>query len=40
VLSFANSFYVLSILVLFLIPLPFIMKRPSVEESAAGAAAH
>jgi DHA2 family multidrug resistance protein len=40
VLSFANSFYVLSILVLFLIPLPFIMKRPSAEESSAGAAAH
>jgi len=40
VLSFANSFYVLSFLVLLLVPLPFIMKRPSAEESAAGAAAH
>jgi hypothetical protein len=40
VLSFANSFWVLGFLVLLLIPLPFIMRRPSPEESKATAAAH
>jgi len=40
VLSFANSFWVLGFLVLFLIPLPFLMRRPSSEEAKATAAAH
>jgi MFS transporter, DHA2 family, multidrug resistance protein len=40
VLSFANSFWVLGLLVMFLIPLPFIMRRPSAEEAKATAAVH
>jgi DHA2 family multidrug resistance protein len=40
VLSFANSFWVLGFLVLLLIPLPFIMRRPSPEEARATAAVH
>ena len=40
VLGFANSFWVLGFLVMFLVPLPFIMKRPSAEEARAAAAAH
>jgi len=40
VLGFVNSFWVLGLLVMFLIPLPFIMKRPSPEEAKATAAAH
>lgn len=40
VLSFANSFWVLGLIVLFLIPLPFIMRRPSAEESKETAAMH
>ncbi len=39
VLSFANSFWILGLLVLLLIPLPFIMRRPSKEEAEAAAAA-
>jgi MFS transporter, DHA2 family, multidrug resistance protein len=40
VLGFANSFWVLGLLVMFLIPLPFFMRRPSPEEAKASAAAH
>src|ERR1700733_1931742 len=40
VLGFVNSFWMLGLLVLLLIPLPFIMKRPSAEEAKAAAAAH
>jgi DHA2 family multidrug resistance protein len=40
VLGFANSFWVLGLLVMFLIPLPFLMRRPSPEEAKASAAAH
>jgi DHA2 family multidrug resistance protein len=40
VLGFVNSFWLLGFLVMFLIPLPFIMKRPSADESKAAAAAH
>jgi DHA2 family multidrug resistance protein len=40
VLSFANSFWVLGFLVLLLIPLPFLMRRPSPEEARATAAVH
>jgi DHA2 family multidrug resistance protein len=40
VLAFKNAFWVLGLLVLFLVPLPFIMRRPSHEETAAAAAAH
>jgi len=40
VLGFANAFWVLGFLVMFLIPLLFIMKRPSAEEIQAAAAAH
>ena len=40
VLGFVNSFWLLGFLVMFLIPLPFIMKRPSSEEAKAVAAAH
>jgi MFS transporter, DHA2 family, multidrug resistance protein len=40
VLAFKNSFYVLGLLVLFLVPLPFIMRRPNKKEAEAAAAAH
>jgi DHA2 family multidrug resistance protein len=40
VLSFASSFWILGLLVMFLIPLPFIMRRPSPEEAKASAPAH
>jgi MFS transporter, DHA2 family, multidrug resistance protein len=40
VLSFVNSFWVLGLLVMFLIPLPLLMRRPSPEEAKASAAAH
>ena len=40
VLGFVNAFWMLGLLVMFLIPLPFIMKRPSPEEAKAAAAAH
>jgi DHA2 family multidrug resistance protein len=40
VLGFVNSFWALGILILLLVPLPFIMRRPSPEEAKAAAAAH
>jgi MFS transporter, DHA2 family, multidrug resistance protein len=40
VLGFANSFWVLGVFVMFLIPLPFLMRRPNPEEAKASAAAH
>ena len=40
VLGFVNAFWVLGFLVMFLVPLPFIMRRPSPEETKAAAAAH
>ena len=40
VLGFINAFWMLGFLVLFLIPLPFLMRRPSAEEAKATAAAH
>jgi MFS transporter, DHA2 family, multidrug resistance protein len=40
VLGFANAFWLLGLLVLFLVPLPFIMRRPSPEEAKATAAVH
>jgi DHA2 family multidrug resistance protein len=40
VLSFANSFWVMGVIVLCLVPLPFLMKRPSAEEAKAAAVAH
>jgi DHA2 family multidrug resistance protein len=40
VLSFANSFWVLGCIVLCLVPLPFLMRRPSAEEAKATAAVH
>jgi DHA2 family multidrug resistance protein len=40
VLGFVNSFWVLGVMVMLLVPLPFIMKRPSAEEAKASAAAH
>ncbi len=39
-LSFANSFWVMSLLVVVLVPLPFIMRRPKPGERQASAAAH
>jgi DHA2 family multidrug resistance protein len=35
-LSFKNSFFVLAIVILFLIPLPFIMRRPPRGQAALG----
>lgn len=40
VLSFANSFWILGFLVMLLIPLPFLMKRPSPEDMQASEAMH
>lgn len=40
VLGFVNAFWVLGVLVMLLIPLPFLMRRPSSEEAKAAAAAH
>jgi MFS transporter, DHA2 family, multidrug resistance protein len=40
VLGFVNAFWMLGLLVMLLIPLPFIMQRPSAEEAKAAAAAH
>ena len=40
VLGFVNSFWALGMLILLLVPLPFIMRRPSPEEAKAAAAAH
>ena len=40
VLGFVNAFWMLGLLVMLLIPLPFIMRRPSPEEAKASAAAH
>jgi DHA2 family multidrug resistance protein len=40
VLGFVSSFWVLGLLVMFLIPLPFLMRRPSPEGAKASAAAH
>jgi DHA2 family multidrug resistance protein len=40
ILGYVNSFWWLGLLVLLLVPLPFIMRRPSPEEAKATAAAH
>jgi MFS transporter, DHA2 family, multidrug resistance protein len=40
VLGYVNSFWILGLVVMFLIPLPFLMRRPSPEEAKATAAAH
>ncbi len=40
VLGFVNAFWVLGFIVLLLVPLPFVMRRPSAEESKAAAVAH
>ena len=40
VLAFKNAFFVLAALVVILVPLPLIMKRPSAKETEAAAAAH
>src|ERR1700723_738446 len=40
VLGFVNAFWVLGLMTLLLVPLPFIMRRPSAEEAKATAAVH
>ena len=40
VLAFKNAFWIMWSVVLLLAPLPFIMRRPSAEESASAAEAH
>ena len=40
VLAFVNSFWVMGLVVLVLIPLPFIMRKPSSAEAKASAAIH
>jgi DHA2 family multidrug resistance protein len=40
VLGFVNAFWLLGLLVLCLVPLPLIMRRPSPEEAKASAAVH
>ncbi len=39
-LSFENSFWMMSLMILFLVPLPFIMRRPRPGERKEVAAAH
>ncbi len=40
VLAFISAFFVLGVIVAFLVPLPFLMKRPSPEEMTAGQGMH
>jgi DHA2 family multidrug resistance protein len=40
VLAFISAFFVLGVIVAFLVPLPFLMKRPSPEEAAASQGLH
>lgn len=40
VLAFISAFFVLGVIVLLLVPLPFLMRRPSPEEMAASAGMH
>lgn len=40
VLGFVNAFWWMGLIVLFLVPLPFLMRRPSPDEARASAAAH
>ena len=40
VLAFISAFFVLGVIVAFLVPLPFLMKRPSPEDMAASHGAH
>jgi DHA2 family multidrug resistance protein len=40
VLGFENAFWIMGFVVLFLIPLPFIMKRPNKREQKENAGAH
>jgi len=39
-LSFQNAFWIMSVIVACLAPLPFIMRRPKHAEMQAAAAAH
>lgn len=40
VLAFISAFFILGVIVALLVPLPFLMKRPSPEEMAASHGAH
>ena len=40
VLAFISAFFVLGVIVAFLVPLPFLMKRPSPEEMASSQGMH
>ena len=40
VLAFISAFFILGVIVALLVPLPFLMKRPSPEEMAASRGAH
>jgi DHA2 family multidrug resistance protein len=40
VLAFVSAFFVLGVIVAILVPLPFLMKRPSPEEAAAAQGLH
>jgi hypothetical protein len=40
VLAFLNVFFVMGMIVAVLIPLPFLMKRPSKEDMAKSAGMH
>jgi DHA2 family multidrug resistance protein len=40
VLAFISAFFVLGVIVAFLVPLPFLMKRPSAEEMATSQGMH
>lgn len=40
VIGFVNAFWIMGLVVLLLVPLPFIMRRPSPEEAKSSAAMH
>jgi len=40
VLAFSSAFFVLGVIVAFLVPLPFLMKRPTPEDMAASQGMH
>jgi hypothetical protein len=40
VLAFISAFFVLGVIVALLVPLPFLMKRPSAEELAGSQGMH
>ena len=40
ILAFISAFFVLGVIVALLVPLPFLMKRPTAEDMAASQGMH